>query len=187
MPEYEVNDVWTALKLAAKNFVGVTCLGAMAVFWSGLREEFFAVVAALAALQSFVIYFANRRYVVNNHAGTFTFPRSDVENSILEIILLARYWNLMRTKTVCISDIENIYIDTKRWKTSHREFDARGRRGRVVNVNHVLYTLNVAGQFGSANLQFLSKQKRDEVRNALQQSVRLHTGKNIDRKVAEFA
>ena len=52
--------------------------------------------------------------------------------------------------------------------------------------NHVRYTLNITGIFGSANLQFLSRQKRDEVRNAIQQCVKQLNNKDIDKKVAEF-
>ena len=75
----------------------------------------------------------------------------------------------MRTKTVRCQEIENIYIDTK---------NKRNKR---------IFTINITGIFGSANLQFTDRQKRDEVRNAIQQCVKLHTGNNVDRKVAEFA
>ena len=96
----------------------------------------------------------------------------------------------MRTMTIDSSEIENIYMDTKRWTTKHKKYMGVTTGGKAKyktkTKNHVRYTINIAGTFGSANLQFLDKQKRDEVRNALQQSVKRYTDKNIDRKVAEF-
>lgn len=113
-----------------------------------------------------------------------------MENSIFAIILLFPYWNLMRTMTVNANDIENIYIDTKRWSTKHKKYSGTTAKGKSKYTSetkrHVRYTINLAGTFGSANLQFLERQKRDEVRNAIQQCVKQHTGKNVDRKVAEF-
>lgn len=77
----------------------------------------------------------------------------------------------MRTKTIHSSEIENLYLDTKKLNNSK---------------NHIKYTINITGKFGSANLQFLDRQKRDEVRNAIQQSVKKFTNRNIDRKISEL-
>ena len=96
----------------------------------------------------------------------------------------------MRTITINAIDIENVYLDTKRWSTKHQVSNGATTDGAIKykteTKNHILYTINLTGTFGSANLQFLSRQKRDEVRNAIQQSVKLHNGRNIDRKVAEL-
>jgi len=105
-----------------------------------------------------------------------TFPRSDIENSILDIVLLKPYWNLMWKMTVNSIEIENLYLDTRRWSTS-----TGGRKKK-----HVLYCLNVVGVFGSASFEFVSRQKRDEVRNAISQAAKKHKNTNIDNKVAEF-
>jgi hypothetical protein len=37
-------------------------------------------------IQSILIYFANRRYIVDLKKGLITFPKSNIENSILAII-----------------------------------------------------------------------------------------------------
>lgn len=148
-------------------------------------------LAFVLFVQSVLIYRANSRYVVDPSKLVFTFPRSDMENSILAIIMLQPYWNLMRKKTVQLSDIENIYLDTKRWSTTEDVASGSNAKGgtkfKKVSKKHVLYCLNIAGAFGSANLPFLSRQKRDEVRNALEQTIKKVSGKRIDSKVAEFS
>lgn len=206
MHKYVVNDVWMALNLSLRNFISW-----MLILWgiyffvdSGVDEEkhtmiktflgyyfyFSVVITSIIFFQSILIYFANRRYVVDLESGLITFPRTDIENSILAIILLFPYWNLMRTKTIHASEIENLYLDTKRWTTSHKVSNGTTASGKTKykteTQKHVRYTINVVGTFGSANLQFLDRQKRDEVRNAIQQCVKNHSGKNIDRKVSEF-
>lgn len=215
MHRYDIRDVWMALKLSAENF-----FIAMLVIWIGgifilpfivgiiegehlinadiknmilKNENFIMILQALSLvifIQSIIIYFTNRKYVIDLEEGIVTFPKSDIENSILEIFLLIPYWNLMQTKTVKCNEVENIYIDTKRWSTKHKVYTGTTTTGkskfRTETKRHVRYTINIAGKFGSANLQFLDRQKRDEVRNAIQQCVKECTGKNIDRKVAEF-
>lgn len=185
MEKYIIDDVWMALKLSLKNFFNW-----MIVLWIGLfvfglvfneinisnniiNYMFYVslVMTIIIFIQSIFIYYANKRYVINLTNGLITFPRSDIENSLLSILLLYPYWNLMRTKTIHSSEIENLYLDTKKLNNSK---------------NHIKYTINITGKFGSANLQFLDRQKRDEVRNAIQQSVKKFTNRNIDRKISEL-
>lgn len=189
MANYEVQDVWMALTLAFKNFVYAS-LTILVLSLFGLA--FLLPLLVIVPVQSVFIYLANRRYSINNSEGTFTFPRSDIENSISDIVLVAPYWNLLRTKTVPLVDIENLYLDTKRFTTNklfvpNNKDGSRSKRAGAGKKKHVRYTLNVTGSFGSANLQFLDRQKRDELRNALSQSVKQATGRNVDRKVAEFS
>lgn len=198
MQKYDIKDIWFSLKLASKNFFilfFIIWFVARPVFLKGVitNDNLFSVCLILTAIvffQSIIIYIANRKYVIDLEEGTFKFPRSDMENSIIAIILLFRYWNLMRTKTINCDEIENIYIDTKRWTTKNKTGTGLTSIGKTkyttTTKNHVLYTINIAGAFGSANLPFSNRQKRDEVRNAIQQCVHYHKGKNIDKKVAEF-
>ncbi len=182
MNKYDIRDVWMAIKLASKNFFILFILICLCVILYLPFPEaifFYLVLLILALAQSIVIYFANRNYVIDPHRGTFRFPRSDIENSLLAIILCFPYWNLMRTMTIECSNIENIYLDTKRWTSKSLFYEGK-------NNNHALYKINVTGTFGSASLGFISKQKRDEVRNAIQQCVRMSTKNNIDKKIAEF-
>ncbi len=205
MHKYVINDVWMALKLSFKNlFVWILALWGILVLFGSVIEPsdtfaknilsyyfyFSVVMTPIIIIQSMFIYFANRIYIVDLETGLITFPRSDIENSILEIVLLIPYWNLMRTKTIHASEIENLYLDIKRWSSKHKVSNGTTAAGktkyRTETKKHVKYTINVAGTFGSANLQFLKRQKRDEVRNAIQQCVKQHCGESVDRKVAEF-
>lgn len=216
MYRYDIRDVWMALRLSSKNFfilaavIWVTAPFALSFILVLVSNYFIPIdedtinsiinqdgvlilgftLTGIVFIQSIIIYWANRRYMIDLETGLVTFPRSDMENSIFAILLLFPYWNLMRTITIESSEIENIYVDTKRWTTKHKRYigvTAGGKsKYRTKTKKHIRYTINIAGTFGSANLQFLDRQKRDEVRNALQQSVKRYTGKNIDRKVAEF-
>jgi hypothetical protein len=174
MHTYKIFDVWTALRLAVGNFVYLAF-----PLWILVLGFYPALIGAaliangFIALQSLIIYRANRKYTIDLDAGSVTFPRSDLENSLIAIILLFPYWNLMRSKTILCRDIENMYLDTKR--------SQRGKKSTVV------YGLNIVGRFGSAHLQFISRQKRDEVRNAISVGVKSVSGKGIDRKVSEFS
>ena len=206
MHKYDIRDVWLGLKIASKNFFiaaptvwfgGIFILSIIMnaeeyeSFFNKFGMQYFLGTVGIIFIQSIIIYLANRRYIVDMETGLITFPRSDMENSILAIILLFPYWNLMRTKIIQSSEIENIYIDTKRWSTKYQKYAGTTSTGkskyRSETKKHARYTINIAGTFGSANLQFLDRQKRDEVRNAIQQSVKQYTGKNVDRKVSEFS
>lgn len=124
--------------------------------------------------QFILVYRANSVYIIDEE--NFTFPRSDIENSLLSIITFAPFWGLFFRKTIQTSDIENTYIDTQRDKKPH--FFSKKKQ--------TYYNLNVLGSFGSANLAFKSRQKRDEVRNAIAQCVKRRSGKKVDRAVSEF-
>jgi hypothetical protein len=173
MHSYNIFDVWMALRLAFRNFIYLTlALWIVVLGLSSTPTETALVINGLIFLQSVIVYRANRKYTIDLDSGTVTFPRSDLENSLIAIILLFPYWNLMRTKTILCSDVENMYLDTKRSK--------RGKKRTVV------YGLNIVGRFGSAHLQFMSRQKRDEVRNAISVAVKSVSGKGVDRQVSEF-
>ena len=206
MHKYIINDVWMALKLSFGNFLGwMAFLWLPLIFFApGVSSDdelarniiryffyFSVVMTTLIFIQSILIYLANRKYIIDLETGLITFPRSDVENSIMAIVLLYPYWNLMRTMTINAREIENLYLDTKRWSTKHKVGNGTTAGGKTKfkteTKKHVRYTINIAGTFGSANFQFLDRQKRDEVRNAIQQCVKQHSSINIDRKVAEFS
>lgn len=179
MHRYDIRDIWMALRLSVKNFFFVS-IGWLLLAYS-FSPNIVIVGVFLIFIQSIFIYLANSRYIIDTKEGFVMFPRSDIENSIIAIIMLFRYWNLMRTMTVSCSDIENIYVDTKR-----KIIKSKGTNKKSASKQQILYTINITGKFGSANLQFLDRQKRDEVRNAVQQCSRKYNRKNIDKKVAEF-
>jgi len=51
--------------------------------------------------------------------GKITFPRSDVENSIVAVLLCAPYWNLMRSRTVTADQIEDMRLEKKEVKSAN--------------------------------------------------------------------
>lgn len=187
MKTYQIYDVWMALRKAGANLL---ILGVIASFFCYLFDllQFLPVILLVILIQSVIIYRANHLYKIDQVTQTFTFPSSDLENSILAIVLMQPYWNLMRRKKISLSTIENLYLDTQRWSTKQQVVTGATSKGKTkfkqTTKRHVRYCLNVAGAFGSANLDFLSRQKRDEVRNALQQSVK---NASIDSKVSEIA
>lgn len=187
---YDIRDVWMALKLAGYNLLCTSIIWLITCFLFNLLQ-WFIYGFVLLLVQSVLIYFANRRYLINLETQSFSFPRSDMENSIVAILTLQPYWNLIRRKTVPLADIENIYLDTQRWTSVKKMSNGNDAKGRSKIKNetkrHVKYCLNISGIFGSVNLSFLSRQKRDEVRNALEQGIKLVCGKRVDSKVAEFS
>jgi len=202
MHEYVIYDIWTALGKAFSHFFSW-----FFVVWGLLFSPYLyddtgeyviphwglilgLSITIITFVISIFIYLANRGYVINMETGLITFPRSDVENSILAIILMYPYWNLMRTQTIHASEIDNVYLDTHRWTTTSRVSNGQTTKGktkyRTVTTRHVSYNINVVGTFGSANLDFGTRQKRDEVRNAIEQCVKQYRHIKVDKKVAEF-
>lgn len=183
MHKYVIKDVWVALKLAFTTYISMCMVYVILTYFTeGTKlhiylNKYFLIFLIVALIQCILIYFANRKYVIDVETGFVTFPRSDIENSILDIIIFKPFWNLMRTRTIHCNEIENIYLDTQRktHKTSKNKTERK-----------IEYNLNIVGTFGSANLLFYSRQKRDEVRNAINQVIKHHKKINIDKKVAEF-
>ena len=93
---------------------------------------------------------------------------------LIDIITFKPFRDLSRTRTIQTSQIQDMYLDTKRNKND---------KNKTISIR---YNLNITGEFGSFALTFTTRQKRDEVRNALKNCIKIATGKNIDKKVAEF-
>lgn len=72
-------------------------------------------------------------------------PASDVENSLVAFLLGKSIWGHMFQETLMMQDLERV------------DNDGHGRRWRI----------NLSGEFGSRQIEFSSKQKRDECRAAI--------------------
>lgn len=171
--QQKVKDVRSALRLVFLNIV-TTPLISFFIFYfvhymlEGLNVSpkvleslilmFVYFIFLNVTIGSIFIYRANSRYLINLESDTFTIPASDIENSFLQIIIFAPLWNRYRRKTVALTSIQNIYLDTL--------------PNTKNNNNKPRFRINVTGDFGSARLDFLSKQKRDEVRSALNVAVK---------------
>ena len=86
---------------------------------------------------------------------TLSFSADDLENSLHDMLSLRRFFDHARRIRVAINDIERLDNDTQRI-----------RRGKS---NRRQYGLNMSGDFGSYQLMFSHKQKRDECRALLVQ------------------
>lgn len=160
-----VRDIWYGMKLSAVNFgrlfflsLGLALISI--IFFKAniiLVISLFLFISILLIIQAVLIYFKNSTYKIDEN-GFFTFPRSDIENSIFQIVILAKYWNLMRSRTVHISELGNIYINNESSKIN----------------------LDVSGTFGSVRFEFSTKQKRNEVRNMLSTAKYNISNVNID-------
>ena len=92
-----INDIWPALGLAFKNFFYAVLIS-LIVSYIFFSIYLFIFLVIIFLVQSIRIYLINSKYEIDIEKKEFIFPRADIENSIIEIILLARYWNLMRKK-----------------------------------------------------------------------------------------
>lgn len=101
-------------------------------------------VLALSVLAALVVFINYSRGVVIA-PDSLSFPASDVENSLLALLLGKSLWGHLFRERLPLADVE------------HLANDGHGKRWR----------LNVSGVFGSRQIEFSSKQKRDECRAAL--------------------
>lgn len=124
-------------------------------------------IMPILAIWAFIV---NGRYSFNFDNGEMTFPATDVAHSFLSFIIAKPLIDIFRLRTIHVSEIERMYLNIE-----------RGNKNRSRS-----YNLNITGTFGSAKLEFKTRQKRDEVRNNLAQLKKKISGKNIDFNVAEM-
>ncbi len=174
-----VSDVWGAINLIGIILFSIAVLSIVPFFLVGQIDILsnytwqYAIYAFFAMLFIFFIpikkvwnaYYAG--YEVDLEDGTFSFPASDVENSVMDIVTLKRLRNLLHRETLNLDELEALNNETKRWTTKSKD-----SKGRVVTHKHVAYLLNISGDFGSRQFQFSSKQKRDECRAMFNRAVK---------------
>lgn len=166
MVEYNVRDVWFGINEFKNNFIMFSVIAfIIAIICFFLKYDFLLIKYSFISfeiilfIQSLIIYFKSSTYKIDKD-GNFTFPRSDVENSFFEILIQSPYWNLMRSRTIHISEIESVYVN-----------------------NEFGFALDVTGTFGSARLDFSSKQKRSEIRNAINRTAKRYNNNFVDNSV----
>jgi hypothetical protein len=104
----------------------------------------------------------NQGIQVSLENKTFSFPASDVENNVIDIITLKQFRDLSKRETLKLNEVEALANEIKRWSTSSTD-----SKGKKTTKKHVKFLLNISGDFGSRQLEFNSKQKRDECRAML--------------------
>jgi len=176
-----VSDVWGAIGMigtilmiiAFVSFFGPMFLGSVVMgepytyIWNHSVYVFFGIlfIFLIPIKKVWSAYYAG--YEVDFEDGTFSFPASDVENSVMDIVTLKSVRNLMHRDTLNLDELEALNNETKRWTSKSKDSN-----GRMVTQKHVAYLLNVSGEFGSRQFKFNSKQKRDECRAMFNRAVK---------------
>ena len=176
----ELKDTWLALKTIGELFITVFgfSLGLGFAFLYSLifanNENilfgtivygvvYYPVVLLLFSKFIYNVWNAyNMGILVNLEDRTFSFPASDVENKVIDIITLKRFRDLAKRETLKLIEVEALTNEIKRWSTKSKDSN-----GKQTTKRHVKFLLNISGDFGSRQLEFNSKQKRDECRTML--------------------
>jgi len=186
---YKIQDVWLMLStLRSVTFYAILfyiliVLGLM--FGLADRENLgediknfsiaYAVLFGLYFIAVFRVF--NKGYVIDLVKKEFRFPATDVENTLWGILSFKKFRDYARVKKIPLEEISDIYIDTQRVK----HFSSTSNKN-----TKTIYTINIVGFHGSNNLNFSSRQKRDEVRGILVQASKDVKVAIRDRRVAEF-
>lgn len=109
---------------------------------------------------------------IDPSSATLSFSADDLENSLHDILSLRRFFDHAQRIQIAIDDIQRLDNDTQ------RVGQGRSHRRR--------YGLNLSGDFGSYQLMFSHKQKRDECRALLVQVIRRVKGRapSLDPNIA---
>ena len=186
---YRIQDVWLMLgTLRSVTFYAILfyifIVVGMAFGLAGkesLGEDIKNVSIAYVALFSLyfisVFWVFNKGYVIDLVKKEFRFPATDVENTLWGILSFKKFRDYARVKKIPLEEISDIYIDTQRVK----HFSSTSNKN-----TKTIYTINIVGFHGSNNLNFSSRQKRDEVRGILVQAAKDVKVAIRDRRVAEF-
>ncbi len=184
---YRIQDVWLLLATLrsiiffAILFYVILLFGMLLLGTEYVGEQIktFSIIYGVLFLIYFIKVFSvfNKGYVIDLEKKEFRFPATDVENSLLGIITLEKYRDYARIKKIALQDISDIYIDSQRVKV----FSSTSNK-----TTKTVYTINIVGFHGSNNLNFSSRQKRDEIRGILVQAAKEVKVNVRDRKIAEF-
>lgn len=184
---YKIKDVWLMLTTLRSVIFFAILVYIILLFGIFLfcNEQIVGQIKILSLIYGavFFMYFIkvfivfNEGYVIDLSKEEFRFPATDVENSLVGILTFEKYRDYARVKKIALKDISDIYIDRQRVKV----FSSTTNK-----TNKTIYTINIVGFHGSNNLNFSSRQKRDEVRGILVQAAKEVKVNVRDRKVAEF-
>lgn len=171
-----IADIWLAIKITGTVFFAITGIATIAsivlslFIAHGIDARIVLPCIMLSWLLSswfivkvWVTY--STGIVIDAENSTLSFPATDVENSIIDILMLKPLFNHARRETIRLASISSVMNET-RVKSSH-------------------YAINISGSFGSRQLLFHSKQKRDEFRATIdwathETGARLRQDRNLD-------
>lgn len=167
---YQVVDIWHAVTTTGKCWLGLTAAIAVGgglllalLFGEQLPSSWpgfwFMLCLLLATPFSLRVWRSQSTGILlDPQQGTISFSADDLENSLHDILSLRRFFDHARRINIALHDIERLDNDT--FSSGQGQF--RKRR----------FALNLSGDFGSYQLMFSHKQKRDECRTLLTQVLR---------------
>lgn len=155
-----VLDVWLALQMTTAILVltGGVAFVAYAFVRTGFPTVKIALCVAVPIILALRVFHAySQGITIEPAANRISWPASDMEGGLLDILTLKRLWGHFFRESVRLDEIFDLRNDT-------------------VRMNKVVrHRLNVSGAFGSRQLEFSSKQKRDECRVCIQRAARFVT------------
>lgn len=161
-PERTVRDFWKAIKVSSVvlfssfMFFSLVVPGLLTYVTKDKIEQNLGgvmfIIYGVPIILSIISYITYIRGVKLKD-GYFSWPASDVENNFLDLITLKRLRGVFYREKIPVKEIEYVTND----------FGWNGDKGSSKRI----FNLNIAGAFGSRNIRFNSKQKRDEARNIL--------------------
>lgn len=173
----ELKDTWLALNktfglIAVIVFWNIILVGIYTLLFTEDNPFLMGIVGGIIYSPLLLLLFSKFIYgvwnaynlgiIVSFEDKTFSFPASDVENNVIDIITFKQFRDLSKREILNLAEIEALANETKRWTTSNTN-----SKGKKTTKKHVSFLLNVSGDFGSRQLEFDSKQKRDECRAML--------------------
>jgi len=172
---YTVVDIWHAIRVTfgcwLAMLAGLTALGLLLILL--LLSDFSPVLwisiwlcgsLLASSLFGWRVWQAQSAGIrLDPESATLSFSADDLENSLHDILSLRRFFDHAHRIQIAIDEIQRLDNDTQ------RVGQGRSRRRR--------YRLNLSGDFGSYQLMFSHKQKRDECRALLAQVIRRVKGR----------
>lgn len=171
---YRIVDIWHAVTTTGKCWLGLTAAIAVGgglllamLFSEQLPSSwpvFWSVLCFLLATPFGLTVWRcqSAGILLDPQQGTLSFSADDLENSLHDILSMRRFFDHARRISISLNDIERLDNDT--FSSGQGQF--RKRR----------FALNLSGDFGSYQLMFSHKQKRDECRALLAQVLRRTNG-----------
>ena len=187
----QIRDVWLALKTSLRILVGFIIIAVIAAFMSNvfdLPQLVTIIIGVLVFIPGLIFIIRvwnsyNQGIIVSSRYDKINIPASDIENTFLDIVTLKRFRDLANRVEFSISEIDKVWVDRQRRTVTYT--DRSGKKPKTKTKTIVVYTVNIAGPFGSQNIEYTSRQKRDEFRSAISMCAKdlglsLRVGSNVD-------
>lgn len=172
---YQVVDIWHAIMTTGKCWLSLAAAvaisaGMVLLLLAGERLPsswpVFLLIASFLVATPFALkvwYAQSPGIQIDPQQATLSFSADDLENSLHDVLSLRRFFDHAQRISIALHDIERLDNDT--FSTGRGQL----RRRR--------FALNLSGDFGSYQLMFSHKQKRDECRTLINQTMQRIKGR----------